>query len=106
MPKTKTKTTVKKSKRTFVLLSSSGHKTGRYKSHTPSAVAKKIGLRVLKDTKKKTAIISIQEVTLKSKKKIYKYKVTLMKHDKPKEIKKGKSVIKFHHFVKVKSVKS
>lgn len=60
--------------RSFTYVSSSGKKSGRYLSKTPSGAAKKIGNRLLKEKAGQKSIkVRIMETTQGSQKKMYTY---------------------------------
>ena len=65
--------------RTFVFVSASGKHIGRYISKTPSGSAKKIGSRLLKKRKVQSTTITVQEITLGSKKGVFHYTVKRVK---------------------------
>jgi hypothetical protein len=92
MPRHTKKSAVKKTPtRTFSYLTKDGKKEGRYKGKTPVSVAKKIGSRMLRSSSNRTVEVHVKEITMNSKKKEYKYKISRVK--KPKTvIRDGKEI--------------
>lgn len=103
MPRpSKTRTVTKKPTRSFVYLTKEGNQGGRYKGKTPVSVAKKIGNRLLKSTSNRTIEVHVKEITLKSKKKEYKYKVTRVKS--PKTVTRNGKEITINYVIKAKAI--
>jgi hypothetical protein len=102
MPRnTKTSRAKKTPVRSFVYIHD-GKQEGRYKGKTPVSVAKKIGNRLLKNSTKRTVVVDVKEITLNSKKKEFKYKITRVK--KPKTILRNGKLITINYAIKAKAL--
>lgn len=102
MPRnTKTSRAKKTPPRSFVYIHN-GKQEGRYKGKTPVAVAKKIGNRLLKGTANRTIIVHVKEITLGSKKKEFKYKISRVKQ--PKTVIRNGKIITINYVIKAKAL--
>lgn len=102
MPRnTKTSRAKKTPARSFVYVHN-GKQEGRYKGKTPVGVAKKIGNRLLKSTSNRTIVVHVKEITLNSKKKEFKYKISRVKS--PKTIVRNGKVITINYVIKAKAL--
>jgi len=106
MPKQVKKTTVKqtvKPTRMFVYLSHDGKEMGRDVAKTPASLAKKVGVRLLKNTKQKIVHIQIKEMTPNSSKKLYSYTVKRVKLTKPNIVLRDGNIVSYEYKTVVKS---
>lgn len=91
--------------RTFAFVSANGKHMGRYISKTPSGSARKIGSRLLKKRKVQSTTISVQEITLGSKKGIFHYTVRRVKLPKQKIIVRNGKRVSYKYKTVVKARK-
>lgn len=102
MPRnTKTPRGKKTSPRSFAYIHN-GKQEGRYKGKTPVSVAKKIGSRLLQGTANRTTVVHVKEVTMNSKKKEFKYKVSRVKQ--PKTVVRDGKIITINYMIKAKAL--